>query len=159
MGGNMPVTVAFKWFCKADAGCRTFLDLDDFIAYTSKHLGDQLQHLNDAGKRVVVLLPFPVYVPLSPPDYLIATLLSRKVPVFKLTRQKHLNDTRVIAKVWTTQAAAIGATIIDPSEVLCPLEECEYQRNNVSLYKDEFHLTSEGARLLKPLLVRSLAQH
>jgi peptidoglycan/LPS O-acetylase OafA/YrhL len=163
MGGNIVLIAdldrAYKLaLCRADDGCRPFIDQDDFLTYTSTHLRDQLRLMAAAGKRVIIFLPFPVYVPISPPDYLIRKMLSGEAPTFKMTRQEHAAFSHVIADLWEAQAAANSAKVIDPSEALCPSGECVYQRDHVSLYKDGFHLTADGARMLKPLLVRSLTQ-
>jgi len=61
----------------------------------------------------------------------------------------------VIASLWKTQAAAVNAKLIDPSDAPCPSGGCIYQQNDISLYKDGFHLTSDGAYLLKFILVKS----
>jgi lysophospholipase L1-like esterase len=144
--------------CKTDDGCRPFVNQDDFLAYASRHLRDQLALLTAAGKRAIILLPFPVYVPISPPDYLIGKMLSGEAPTLRLTVREHAANSHVIADLWKTQAAAVNAQVIDPADALCPSGACTYQRDHISLYKDGFHLTSDGARLLKSALIKSLTQ-
>ena len=144
--------------CKTDDGCRPFQGLDDFLKYTHRHLRDQLHLLVSAGKRVIILLPFPVYVPISPPDYLVWKLLTGDAPTFRKTRDEHATYSHAIRTLLETGAAASGAEVFDPSEALCPLDECVYERDRVSLYKDGFHLTADGARMLKVPLVKALTQ-
>ncbi|MGA8421591.1 MAG: hypothetical protein WB691_17825, partial [Pseudolabrys sp.] len=42
--------------------------------------------------------------------------------------QQHLERVAKFARVWREAAAAVDATIVDSSEVLCPGNECVYQR-------------------------------
>ena len=50
----------------------------------------------------------------------------------------------------------MNATIVDPSEVLCPSNECVYRRGLVALYIDGGHFGDELAESMRPLLLRAL---
>ena len=74
-------------------------------------------------------------------------------------RAEHAAHFRGIANLWKIWAAAINATVFDPSESLCPFGECVYRQGHVSIYKEGLHLTSDGVRMLKATLLSALIEH
>src|SRR5438067_494643 len=77
----------------------------------------------------------------------------------RLTRQQHFEGVAEFARVWQRAATEVNATIVDPSEVLCPSNECIYRTGLVSLYIDAGHLGAEGVLSMQPLLLKALQGH
>ena len=141
--------------CQAGAGCLPFADATEYEAHVTKAFAAQLRALADAHKKIIVILPFPSY-PVAIPDYLNRMLALGQEPSLHLTRAQHLAQTQAFAQAFRAAAEAAGATIIDPSEVLCPDGACIYQRDHVSLYSDASHLGPDAARSLRDVLLKSL---
>jgi hypothetical protein len=65
-----------------------------------------------------------------------------------LSRQKFVLDT------FASMRQRFGATVLYPHSVLCGTGSCQVALNGIPLYRDEHHLSVQGARLLVPLLER-----
>ena len=76
--------------------------------------------------------------------------------MLRLTRREHLERVADFASVWQEAAASVNATVLDPSQVLCPLNECVYRRGPVALYIDNGHFGADLAESLRPLLLETL---
>jgi hypothetical protein len=141
--------------CKIHSGCIPFAKSEEFFEFVGESLRGQLEQLAVKGKNIVVLLPFPSY-PVSIPDYLNKVIMFGQAPSLRLTRQQHLERVVEFTQVWRKAAAAVEATIVDPSEVLCPGSECVYRKGLVTLYVDAGHLTAEGVRPMQALLLKAV---
>ena len=149
----------YMWsaLCRVQSGCIPFSNSEEFFEFLGGSLRDELEQLAAIRKRILVLLPFPSY-PVSIPDYLNKEIMFGKAPTLRLTRQQHLERVAEFAGVWQGAAAAVNATIVDPSEVLCPSNECVYRRGLIALYIDGSHLGAEGVLTMQPLLLKALLQ-
>jgi hypothetical protein len=143
--------------CRVQSTCVPFNNSVEFFEFLSENLRDELEPLAELRKRIVVLMPFPSY-PVSIPDYLNKKLMFGQTPTLRLTRQQHLERVAEFARVWQRTATEVNATIVDPSEVLCPSNECIYRTGLVSLYKDGAHLGAEGVLPMQSLLLKALLQ-
>ena len=150
-------TYLWSGLCKVQSGCIPFGNSEEFFQFLGQSFRGQLEQLAKSGKKIVVLLPFPSY-PVSIPDYLNKKMMFGQTPSLRLTRQQHLESVAEFVQVWREAAAAVDATIVDPSEVLCPGNECVYQRGLVTLYIDGSHLTAEGVRPMQLPLLKALLQ-
>jgi peptidoglycan/LPS O-acetylase OafA/YrhL len=146
---------AWSALCRTESGCTNFNNAGEFFDYFDRSLHGELKKLASLGKKIIILLPFPSY-PVSIPDYLNKKIMFGQEPTLRLTREEHLQSVAEFASVWRRAGAAVNATIIDPSEVLCPSNECVYRRGLVALYKDGGHLGAELAESMQPLLLNAL---
>lgn len=140
---------------RTEPGYIGFNNPDEFFDFLGQSLHSELKLLADSGKKIVILMPFPSY-PVSIPDYLNKKIMFGQEPTLRLTRREHLQRVAEFAGVWQGAAAAVNATVVDPSEVLCPLNECVYRRGLVALYIDGAHFGADAAKSMRPLLLEAL---
>jgi hypothetical protein len=140
---------------RIERGCTGFNNSKEFFDFLGQSLHSELKELAARGKKIVILLPFPSY-PVSIPDYLNKKLMFGQEPTLRLTRQEHLQRVTKFANVWQAGAAAVNATVIDPSEALCALGECVYRRGPLALYIDGGHFGADAAESMRPLLLKAL---
>jgi hypothetical protein len=121
------------------------------VALVSARLEADVKTLVAAGKRVVLVLPVPAYK--KPIARILALRAWRQQRVeIELPRARHEAAQRLVTQALRAVAARTGATIIDPTDVLCPGDACLFSKDGVSIYRDSNHLTAEGARMLAPAL-------
>jgi SGNH domain (fused to AT3 domains) len=150
-------SAVYGWFalCKPESGCTGFNNPHEFFDFLGQNLSNELKRLAGSGKKVVILKPFPTY-PVSIPEYLNKEIMFGRELMLRLTRREHLQRVADFAGVWQEAAASVNATVLDPSEVLCPLNECVYRRGPVALYIDGGHFGADLAESLRPLLLGAL---
>jgi peptidoglycan/LPS O-acetylase OafA/YrhL len=148
-------TYVWSQLCKAESGCTSFNNPPEFFDFLGRKLRSELKEIANSGKKIVILKPFPAY-PVSIPEYLNKEILLGREPVLRLTRQDHIQRVADFGGVWEKAAAVVNARVVDPSEVLCPSNECVYRRGLVALYIDDFHFGTELAKSMRPLLLRAL---
>jgi peptidoglycan/LPS O-acetylase OafA/YrhL len=146
---------AWSELCKTESGCVGFSNPGEFIDVLGRNLSYELKQLAGAGKKIVILEPFPSY-PVPIPDYLNKEVMFGREPMLRLTRQEHLQRVADFASVLQKAAAVVNATVVDPSEILCPLNECVYRRGFIALYIDGFHFGADLAESMRPLLLEAL---
>jgi hypothetical protein len=109
-----------------------------------------VQQLRQAGKRVVLVYPYPT-APANVPELLARTQLTqgdyRKAG---FPRSQYESGNR-IALAALDSIRGPGIEHVVPAQMLCPGSTCELQANGDVLYFDNNHLTIEGARYLEPL--------
>ena len=141
--------------CPERGHCDSFPSSDAALAFAERQLSTDIATLTTQGKRVILILPFPQFgrsVALT----LARGALDGRALDFQLTRQQHLGRTAAVARLLRRVAQAHGASLIEPADVLCPEDECAYQRNGVALYRDGSHLVPEAARWLLPTLANGV---
>jgi peptidoglycan/LPS O-acetylase OafA/YrhL len=135
--------------------CRRFVDSDASLALAKNEMISTFSAFRSRNADVVFMLPFPTYsVPI--PDYINRQIIRGKALDLRLTREAYANGVRPIVEMFSEVAERLGARLIDPSELLCPRSECEYQKNMIAKYKNENHISVETAREFAPLLARGL---
>jgi peptidoglycan/LPS O-acetylase OafA/YrhL len=138
-----------------DGGCRPFASAAEALARVEASLAEQLKTLVAQGKRVYLVLPVPAYM--VPVPRVLALEHWRGLPTqVSLSRTKHENAQRMLTEVLRAVAKRTGATVIDPTDTYCPRDACLASYDGVSIYRDNNHLTSAGARLLAPALEAAL---
>jgi peptidoglycan/LPS O-acetylase OafA/YrhL len=147
---------AWSELCRTKGGCTNFNSPEEFFGYFYQGLHDELKQLAGFGKRLIILLPFPSY-PVSIPEYLNKKIMFGQKPTLRLSRREHLRRVAHFASVWQRAGTLVDATFIDPSEMLCPSNECIYRQGPVALYTDGGHFGAELAESLKPLFLKALA--
>ena len=123
----------------------------DFVAEVEKRLTRTLTDLAAGGKKIVIVLGFPVY-PEPVPDYLARRLLAGKDAETILKRGSVNDRNREVNAILKRVAARVGAATLDPVAVLCPKEACLYHDRMRTLYADSSHLNAEGSLLLSTAL-------
>jgi peptidoglycan/LPS O-acetylase OafA/YrhL len=147
----------YSWsgLCKTESGCSGFNNRHEFLDFLGRNLRNELKQLAGSGKKLVILKPFPAY-PVSIPEYLNKQIMFGREPMLRLTRREHLRSVADFASVWQDAAGAVNATVVDPSAVLCPSNECVYRRGFVALYIDGGHFGADLAESLRPVLLAAL---
>lgn len=142
---------------RTDTGGTNFSNPDEFFDFFGRSLHSELKQLASLGKKIVILLPFPSY-PVSIPEYLNKNIMFGQEPTLRLTRDNHLKHVAKFASIWQSAGAAANATFVDPSEGLCPSNECVYRRGLVSLYIDGAHFGGELAESIQSFLVKAILE-
>lgn len=119
-----------------------------------KKLENDIIKIKNSGKKVVIVLPLPRYKN-SPPIIMQKRLWFKNSEKFEIER-----DSEKIVKEIKNQLIDISVNtnskIIDHEKILCKNDNCIYELNDVSIYKDSIHLTSQGAYLMKPYFMETL---
>ena len=130
--------------------CRPFADTRSGLAYLERQLGSDLEDLMHAGKRVFIVAPVPVQR-MHVPQYLARVLWEGRTPGLLLRREVHEAAQAQMVAALRRIADRVGATLLDPTPLLCSEQICPYQVNGTSIYRDNNHLTTAGARRLVPM--------
>jgi peptidoglycan/LPS O-acetylase OafA/YrhL len=138
--------------CAAGNGtCRPFASAEEALPHVESRLAEDVKTLVALGKRVYLVLPVPAYM--LPVPRVLALEHWRGLPTqVSLSRAKHEEAQRMLTDMLRSVAKRTGARVIDPTDVYCPGDACLASRDGVSIYRDNNHLTSAGARLLAPAL-------
>jgi peptidoglycan/LPS O-acetylase OafA/YrhL len=150
-------SAVYPWsgICKSGFTCTSFIDGNEFYDFLQRSVRGELRQLASANKRIIILMPFPVYE-VSIPEYLNKKIMLGQEPTLRLTREEHLRRVADVASIWQRAAVEVNATVVDPSEVLCASDECVYRRGLIALYLDGSHFGVELAELIGPILVTAL---
>jgi peptidoglycan/LPS O-acetylase OafA/YrhL len=136
-----------------DGRCLRSLSKEEALDRMMEELAVRIRTLRQAGKRVILGLPFPAYDK-NVPDYEIASaILSR----FAQPPPPKPNVPGSLADRMRAIAAREGAEIYDPRQTLCPAGRCFYQIDGVSIYLDTDHVVKSRIALLKQGLLESVA--
>jgi peptidoglycan/LPS O-acetylase OafA/YrhL len=146
--------------CRVTAGgaCLPFATESAALDAAREQLTADLRLLGERGKRVSLVLPVPSY------SRNVATHLAELAWFggeleLGLTRDGHERGAARVLAMLRSLAGLPGVTLLDPAEPLCPNGQCLIQRDGVTLYRDNNHLTSEASRLLMPLLEGGINGH
>ena len=113
-----------------------------------------LAAINDGGRRSVCLvLDVPTLRYWGSRALVMAYRRSISDDFLAVTRKDALQPLRNMERDARAMARQGQLTIVDPKDVLCPGETCQYKAQGHSLYFDLDHLSSSGARYVE----RSLA--
>jgi peptidoglycan/LPS O-acetylase OafA/YrhL len=138
------------------AGCTPIHDEQAALALAQKALARDLTELVRQGKRISVILQVPAY-PRSVSGYLAEEAWFGARATLSQLRADHERTTGGILGVFHSLTPVPGVKLFDPADVLCPAPTCEFQRDGISLYRDNNHLTGDAALLLVPLLHRAVS--
>ena len=128
--------------------CVRTLSRKEASAYFLRDLKDQVHRLRAKGKHVILALPFPRY-DRSIPDLEIHNAVFG--PVLGRLAPKDVSE-RVLVGPLRAIAQAEGAVIFDPRPALCAGDDCLYQVDGVSIYKDESHIAASQIFRMAPAL-------
>ena len=110
--------------------------------------------LRARGKRVILALPFPAYDK-SIPDFEIASAIAGGRWRVSEPQEMSSADMR---EQFQDLAMQTGAELYDPREALCTGQQCMYQMDSVSLYKDGVHIAASQVGILRQGLLKILLQ-
>jgi peptidoglycan/LPS O-acetylase OafA/YrhL len=138
--------------CASERGsCKPFANAKEALARVEVRLTEDLRTLAARGKRAYLVLPVPAYM--IPVPRVLALEHWRGLPTrVSLSRTKHEEAQRMLTELLRAVAKRTGAGVIDPTDTYCPRDTCLASRDGISIYRDNNHLTSAGARLLAPAL-------
>jgi hypothetical protein len=112
-------------------------------------LEDALGRLAKAGKRVVIVLSSPRGEALDPKSVITREGMTVQLrgPLGAVPRRQFLQLAAPIDERLRRIAAAVGATVIDPADLLCSPSLCPgADEHGRPLYKDATHLRASVAR-------------
>jgi len=75
-----------------------------------------------------------------------------------VTKEEYIQQRHFTDNIFSTLEQNPIVNIVDPINAFCPTEICKIYNNDKALYKDDNHLTHEGALLLYPLLYPTFTQ-
>jgi peptidoglycan/LPS O-acetylase OafA/YrhL len=152
-----PSSHAGPTICRASALCRPFTSSKEALAFVSDQLIHDVGGLTERGKRVVIILPFPSYPRSVSATLAKQTFWHRNEP-FENSFAGYLARTGDITAALRAVAMATHAELLDPAAFICSSGTCAIERDAVALYRDDNHLSPEGAKMLAPLFQQLLAQ-
>ena len=135
--------------------CSDVLSLDT----VEKKLKTDIKELIEKGKKVYIILPFPRYnysVPLTlEKRYLFD---KKEEPALSHKLYKSYSLLNKIDEMLISISRETGAKILDPKKVLCKGDECNYEKEGISIYRDSSHLNTDGALLMTDMLRQILTK-
>ena len=136
----------------ANGVCSRWLPRSEVVPRFLTDLAGEIRVLRAHGKKVVVCLPFPIYDKSIPTVEISNAVFGR----FGLSITPADRTSPELTQQIQAITVAEGATVFDPRAALCPNGQCEFQREGVSLYKDEGHLAKSQVPILADSLRRTL---
>ncbi|HKY94602.1 MAG TPA: SGNH hydrolase domain-containing protein, partial [Kiloniellales bacterium] len=124
----------------------------DGAALVHDKLGQLIEYLEVRDIDVVLIGSVPEAGFNVPDTLALATLLDRRQKTFSLDRQAVDARQRRTSIMLRDLAGRYRVPLIDPIAALCDFESCYLEKDGLSLYADEDHLSREGVALLEPLL-------
>jgi peptidoglycan/LPS O-acetylase OafA/YrhL len=128
-----------------DGRCVGRTSLDETRSRFLKELSLHVQTLKNAGKRVIVSLPFPMYDK-SIPDLSIRNAVFGRFGLGGVAQDISLP---VLREEVASVAQEAGADLFDPRASLCPENSCITEIDGVSIYKDDNHLAASQVGILE----------
>ncbi len=110
-----------------------------------------LAALKGAGVRVVLVEQVPEHQALVPTLLARATATGQDASDLALGKPTHLARQAYVVSQFDRLASGGKVARIDPASLLCPADRCMMSESGNVLYNDYQHVTTIGARLLKPL--------
>jgi hypothetical protein len=138
-----------------NGGCEPFPTEEAALLAAKAALSNDVRDLTRRGKRVSILLQVPAY-PRSVASYLAERAWFGGQVELAQARADHERSTSGVLSLLRSLSDVPGVSLLDPADVLCPTAMCDFQRNGVSLYRDNNHLTGDAALLLVPMLTRAV---
>ncbi|MBK1715549.1 hypothetical protein CKO43_22615 [Rubrivivax gelatinosus] len=139
------------------AACEAFASPAAALAFMELQLREDLRTLTRAGKRVTLVLPFPVHQ-VDVPRYLARRQFHGQTLDYTLSSEAFDASATDARRMLERAAHDAGAQTLDPAAVLCASGACIYQHGGRALYRDSHHLVAEGAQLLRPSFERLFAE-
>lgn len=134
--------------CQKD-DCSNLLALET----VKEKLKNDISQLIQKGKKVYIILPFPRYNH-SVPITLEKQYLFDKTDELLLDHKlyKNYQSLQKIDEILSSIALETGAKLLDPKILLCHNDECTYEKEGISIYRDSGHLNTDGALMMKTML-------
>jgi hypothetical protein len=114
-----------------------------------------IRTLSKHHKKVVIVASVPE-IGWAVPETIARVVLFHLDRDIRPTMEEYRARQAYVSKVLDHLHTRYGAQIIYPNSILCRRGYCDVQQNGVPLYRDADHLTTKGARLLKPLFDKVL---
>lgn len=114
--------------------------------------------LRDAGARVVLVEQVPEHQALVPTLLARAAATGRDPAEFTLGKATHLARQAYVVSQFDKLAKGEDLARIDPAERFCPADRCIMSQDGDVLYNDYQHVTTKGARWLRPLFTDEFAR-
>ena len=159
--GNPIKGIGAKVTFISDASLKSSGPADSRIVF-SNGLSRTVTHLLEAGIQVWLLKQVPL-LPGRAPELLARTALVRGSPdSMGVPLVEHRARQANVDKVLGELAAHAKVNILDPADILCSTDGlCRMSSGGYALYTDHNHLSTHGARYLRPLfepLFRQIAE-
>ena len=119
-------------------------------------LADTVSQLVGAGRRVVLVRDVPIHSTYVPRQLVRAQATGRDVQRvgFPVEEHRMVNQN---AAPWLDRLAGPSVIVLDPTPYLTDQSGlCRAELNGFAMYRDEEHLSAEGARRLKPMFVQAI---
>lgn len=132
--------------CEAVNGkCGEYLARRELVSRFLSDLSEEIRELKAHGKNVVICLPFPVY--------------DRPIPALEISNavfgamglsEKPIDTTSPeLGEEIRAVALSNGARIFDPRAALCQGTQCIFEKNGISIYRDDSHLAKSQVQILQ----------
>ena len=150
------VVIAHRWEAWVGNWKKKALDQDAVSIMRKDSLISIINKLDSAGKRVIIVMQIPE-IRQIPPNIDIASTIER---INRIKRDIDLRPTLSAYQdkmknsfdLMNTIQDDTDAMVIWPHDILCDNTYCSVVRDGKTLYKDDDHLSYDGARLVAPLI-------
>jgi len=112
--------------------------------------------LIDARKRIVLMGSIPE-IGRAVPSLLAKEHLLGGVRFSGPTVAEFEDRQRFVRHTMNALHAQFGVTVLDPASILCKTT-CSLELNGEPLYSDNHHLSTRGAKLIEPLMLKAISQ-
>ncbi len=158
LGGLWVYLAGENRLCRTDpqtSACQKFLSQAQATEFVEKSLIHDIDVLRLFGKKVFLVLPFPLFEPKYFVDFnrrlMMGAPLRRELPM-----ARHQQDMMVPIAMLRRVAQATGSVVIDPTDILCPNSGCLPHHAGHLLYRDHAHLNRFGGLLFTDLMASFL---
>jgi peptidoglycan/LPS O-acetylase OafA/YrhL len=114
-------------------------------------LTDQFTRAEYADKRLLLFQQIPPAKPMGP------TLLNSDPSNSRFDLNSVQDRNKLISSEVDELSSYENITTLDPAEILCPNGMCFMNRDNKPVYSDQFHLSPDGAMMLKDDIRRAIS--
>jgi peptidoglycan/LPS O-acetylase OafA/YrhL len=129
----------------SDGRCVTVLSRDQVGRRIVADLPGEIRALRDAGKNVIICLPFPIF-DRRIPELEISNAVFGRFGILEAARDR---TSPVLREEIRAEATIAGAEIFDPRLTLCQRPECLVQVRGVSIYRDSSHIAGSQVGILE----------
>lgn len=144
--------------CRVEGdGCRGFSSSDEALAYVQVQLIRDVKDMLAGGRRVIIVLPFPVQ-PVDVSKHLARRLFLGHRENVMVSRTDFQSLASPVTKMLTNVSDATGAQLWNPVEALCTPSECKGEKDMVALYRDRYHMTSSTAIEIAPAIAGAISR-